>query len=100
MEKIHKRKRSIPVAAALGLDANDPEDRAWVQFRDLLVGLLKVMVKKGITKNELARRMHISRQAVYEKFLGKNTSMQWIQKACKAIGVEIRIVYVDRKRAA
>lgn len=100
MEKIFKRKRKISVADALGLDLNDPDDRNWLQFRDLLTGLLDVMIQKGISKNELAHRMKISRQAVYEKFSGKNTSMEWIHRACKAVGVEIRITYVDKKRAA
>jgi DNA-binding Xre family transcriptional regulator len=100
MGKILKGSRKIPVAEALGLNLNDPDDRNWLQFRDLLVGLLRVMIEKGISKNELARRMKISRQAVYEKFSGKNTSMEWIQRACEALRVEIRVSYVDKKKAA
>jgi len=100
MEKLFKGKRKITVAEFLGLDLNDPEDKNWLQFRELLGGLLHIMVQKGISQNELARRMGISRQAVYEKFSGKNTSMEWIQRACRALGVEVRIAFVDKKKAA
>lgn len=100
MEKIFKGRRKITVSKLLGLDTRNPDDRNWLQFRDLLLGLLKVMVEKGISKNELARRMKISRQAVYEKFSGKNTSMEWIQRACKALEVEIRVAYVEKRNAA
>lgn len=100
MENLFKNRKKISVAELLGLDLSDPDDRNWLEFRHLLGGLFKVMVEKGISKNELARRMRISRQAVYEKFSGKNTSMEWIQRACKALGVEIRVAYVDKKKAA
>lgn len=100
MEKIFKGKRKITVSELLGLDPKDRDDQNFLRFRDLLVGLFRVMVEKGVTKNELAHRMRISRQAVYEKFTGKNTSMEWIQRACDALGVEIRVVYIDKKRAA
>ncbi|MDO8518664.1 MAG: helix-turn-helix transcriptional regulator [Deltaproteobacteria bacterium] len=100
METIFKGARKISVAEALGLDPNDPDDRNWLQFRHLLAGLTRVMAEKGVSMKELARRMKISRQAVYEKFSGKNTSMAWIQRACDALGVEIQITYVDKKKAA
>lgn len=99
MEKFLKRVRRVSVTEALGLDLNNLEDRNWLQFRDLLIGLLRTMAEKGISKNELARRMKISRQAVYEKFSGKNTSMDWIQRACNALGIEIRVTYLDKKVA-
>ncbi len=100
MEKIFKGKRKITVTELLGLDPNDPEDRNFLKFQDLLGGLFRVMTEKKINKNELARRMNISRQAVYEKFTGKNTSMEWIQRACDALGVELRITFIDKKKAA
>jgi DNA-binding Xre family transcriptional regulator len=55
------------------------------------------MVEKGIRMNELDRRMKISRQAVHEKFSGKNTSIKWIQRACLALGVEIRVAYINHQ---
>lgn len=100
MGKVLKENRKITVSELLGLDPNEPDDGNWLQFKDLLVGLLRVMLVKGISKNELARRMKISRQAVSEKFSGKNTSMDWIHRACDALGVDIRIAYVDKKKAA
>ena len=100
MEKLFKNKRKISVSELLGLDENDPDDLNYLRFQDLLVGLLGVMIRKRITRSQLAKRMGISRQAVAEKFSGKNTSMEWIQRACKALGVEIRITYIDKKKAA
>lgn len=100
MDNIFKGRRKISVAEALGLDLNDPDDRNWLRFRDFLVGLSTVMAEKNVSMKELARRMKISRQAVYEKFSGKNTSMAWIERACDALGVEIHITYVDKKKAA
>ena len=100
MEKIFKGKRTISISKLLGLDPNDPDDRNFLLFKDLLVGLNLAMVNKKISMNELARRMKISRQAVYEKFSGKNTSMEWIQRACRAIGVDIRVTFIEKKKAA
>ncbi len=97
MEKISKEPRKISVVDLLGLDANDPEDQNFIRFKDILVGLGAVMTEKGVSMNELARRMNISRQAVYEKFSGKNTSMKWILRACDALKVDICVAFVDRE---
>ena len=91
------RTRKISVSKLLGLNSRDESDQRFISFKDLLVGLREVMVEKGISMNELARRMKISRQAVYEKFSGKNTSMEWIQRACLALGVGIQLRYVDQE---
>lgn len=100
MEKIFKGKRKISVSEFLGLDPKDPDDCNFLLFKDLLVGLNQIMLEKEISVNELARRMKISRQAVYEKFSGKNTSMEWIQRACQALGVDIQVTFVEKKKAA
>lgn len=100
MAKFFKGKRTISLSELLGLDSNDPEDRNFLLFKDLLVGLNRVMVEKSVSMSELARRMKISRQAVYEKFSGKNTSMEWIQRACTALGVNIHVTFTEKKKAA
>lgn len=96
MAKVSK-KQKIGASKLLGLDTRVLADRNFLSFNNLLVGLREIMVEKGISMNELARRMKISRQAVYEKFSGKNTSMEWIRRACLALGVEIHLKYVDLK---
>lgn len=101
MVKISKRKtKKISTASPLGLDPHDPDDKAFIQFKDFIVALHTVMIRKEISKNELARRMKISRQAVYDKFSGRNLTMDWIQRACRALGVELQIRFVDKKKAA
>jgi DNA-binding Xre family transcriptional regulator len=94
MEKVSRKK--ISISKLLGLSSKDAADQKFLSFKDLLAGLHEVMVEKGISMNELARRMKISRQAVYQKFSGKNTSMEWIQRACIALGVEIKVAYLDQ----
>lgn len=100
MERVFKNKRKITISEALGLDPNDPDDQNFLLFNDILTGLRKAMIDKEISMNELARRMQISRQAVYEKFSGKNTSMEWIQRACTALGVNIHVTFTEKKKAA
>ncbi len=97
MANLLKGKSEISVSRLLGLDSRNAADQRFLEFKDILVGLREVMVEKGISMNELSRRMKISRQAVYEKFSGKNTSMEWIQRACLALGVGIRVKYMDQK---
>lgn len=100
MVKVFSTKRKITVDTLLGLDPDDVRVKNWLAFRDLIVGLQKAMIEKKISKNELARRLGVSRQAIYDKFSGRNVSMKWIQKACDALGVTIRFAIVDKKRAA
>lgn len=102
MEKLFKNKREIGVSELLGLDQNDSDDQNFLRFQDLLGGLLAIMIRKKISQGQLAKRMKISRQAVSEKFSGRNTSMEWIQRACDVLGIEIKVTYMDkdRKKAA
>jgi DNA-binding Xre family transcriptional regulator len=100
MEKIFKNKSRISVSEFLGLDENDPDDQNFLRFQHHLGGLLRVMIKKRISQAQLAKRMGISRQAVSDKFSGKNTSIEWIERACDALGVELRMTFVDKKKAA
>lgn len=100
MEKLFKNKRRIDVSDFLGLDRRDPEDRNFMWFQHHLGGLLRAMLKKGVSQNQLAKRMGISRQAVSDKFSGKNTSIEWIERACQALGLEMRISFIERKKAA
>lgn len=101
MAKIPKKYRTVSTSKLLGLDPiSDRDDVHFLLFKDFLVGLNQVMVEKGVSMNELAQRMNISRQAIYEKFSGKNTSMVWIQRACQALGVEAHIFFTEKKKAA
>lgn len=101
MAKVSKKHRTISIAKLLGLEpTSDREDVNFLLFKDFLVGLNQVMMEKGVGMTELARRMNISRQAVYEKFSGKNTSMVWIQRACQALGVEAHIFFTEKRKAA
>lgn len=100
MEKLFKNKKRISVSDFLGLDEHDPDDQNFLKFQHYLGGLFGVMIKKKISQAQLAKRMGISRQAVSDKFSGKNTSIEWIQRACDALGVELRITFVDKKKAA
>lgn len=100
MDKISKAKKRISVTELLGLDPNNPDDQNYLAFKDFMVGLTRAMIERNISKNELARRLKVSRQAVYDKFTGRNLTMKWIQRACDAIGVELRVAFVDKKKAA
>lgn len=98
MEKIFA-KRTITISELLGLDENDKDDRNYLLFFDTLVALDGAMIKKDISKNELARRLGVSRQAIYDKFSGRNVTMGWVKKACDAIGVELRFLIIDKEKA-
>lgn len=100
MERLLKNKRKITVSEFLGLDEKDPEDQNFLRFQYYLGDLLRIMIKKGITQSQLAKRMGISRQAIADKFSGRNTSIAWIDRACKALGLEIKIQFLDKKKAA
>ena len=81
------------------MDDRDLADQAFLAFQDFIVGLEVIMVKKEISKNELARRMKISRQAVYDKFAGRNLTMDWIKRACTAVHVDLQIRFTEKKAA-
>ena len=91
---LKKYKRKISVSEALGLAPHDPDDQAFLAFKDFIVGLEAYMIKNAISKNELARKMKISRQAVYDKFRGRNLTRDWISRACDAVGVSLQIRFV------
>lgn len=94
---LKKAKGRITPAEALGLNPDDPEDQAFLAFKDFIVGLEVFMIQHHISKNELARKMKISRQAVYDKFRGRNLTRDWITRACNAVGVTLQIRFVPTK---
>jgi DNA-binding Xre family transcriptional regulator len=100
MAALPKRKKKMSVSKLLGLNDSNPADQNFLAFQDILIGIHSVMIQKGISKNELARRLKVSRQAIYDKFTGRNLTMKWILKACNALGVTIRVSIVDKKKAA
>lgn len=100
MDKLFKTKKRISIPELLGVDPNDPDVKNFIAFKDFIVGLTRAMIERHISKNELARRLKVSRQAVYDKFTGRNLTMKWIQRACNAIGVELHVAFVDKKKAA
>lgn len=85
---------------AWNLDPNDSVDRAYVEFDDIMTAFHVSMLQKKISMSELARRLKISRQAVYDKFTGRNLTIGWIKKACKAIGVTLIFKFIESKKAA
>lgn len=99
MGRILKKTKRIKVSDLLGLDPKDKDDQAFLALKDFIIGLEAVMVKKQISKNELARRMKISRQAVYDKFAGRNLTMDWIMRACNALQVDLQIRFIEKHAA-
>lgn len=97
---IPKNVKKISLIKLLEIDVNDPDDLRYLLLHDVLIGLLRAMYEKDVSKNKLAKLMKISKQAVYEKFGGKNTSLEWIQRACDAIGVQMKVTFVNKKKAA
>jgi len=96
MAKLPKKPKMISVSKLLELDPKSKTDQSFLQFQDVILGIQNIMVQENISKNELARRMGISRQAVYDKFAGRNMTMKWIERACDALGVEMRIAFVAK----
>lgn len=97
---VFKNVKKISLKKILDLDENDPDDQNYLIYHEVILNLEALLIRKGMKKSELARRMGISKQAVYEKFGGKNTSLEWIQRACDAIGVQMKVTFVDKKKAA
>lgn len=100
MVKLPKNIKTINTYELLGLDPNNSDDRAYVEFGDLMAAFDIIMLQKKISMSELARRLKISRQAVYDKFTGRNLTIGWIKKACKAIGVTLIFKFIESKKAA
>ena len=49
------------------------------------------MMKRGVSGNRLAQLMGVSRQAIYDRFSGKNTSLEWIIKVAELLGMKVLI---------
>lgn len=94
MEKISKSTKGLK--KLMDVENDSLNDSTFLLIEDILVGLLRVMVRKKVSKAELAKRMGISRQAVSEKFGGLNTSIVWIHKACDALDVKMNVSFVDK----
>ncbi len=95
MEKLPKRARKISTAEALGLDPRNPSDRFYIRYESLLLDLRKIMRKRGISGNQLAKLMGVSRQAIYDRFAGKNTTLEWISRVSEILGLQLKVKIVQ-----
>lgn len=93
MERVSQRKK-ISTAKALGLDLEKAEDRAFLRYEKLLLGLRTEMRRQGMSGNQLAKRMGVTRQAIYDRFAGKNTSLEWISRVSECLGMQLKITLV------
>lgn len=74
----------IPLHEFLGYDLKNPSDFLDYQKFCLKHKLHTHMLKKHISKAELARRLGVSRQAVANKFYHETPSFDWLAKAFMA----------------
>lgn len=95
MERLPKRTRKISTAEALGLDRQDSSDRAFLRYERLLLSLRKIMRRQGTSVNLLAEKLGVTRQAIYDRFSGRNTSLEWIVRVAEALGVDIKVTLVE-----
>lgn len=100
MEKLSQRVRKISTAKVLGLDPKDPADGNFLRYEKLLLDLRKIMRRRGVSGNKLAKMMGVSRQAVYDRFAGRNTTLEWIARAAEALGVGLEIGFVEHRKVA
>lgn len=96
MEKLPKNPKKISTADLLGLDLKNPSDRNYLRYERLLLELHKIMLRRGISGNQLAKRMGVSRQAIYDRFAGHNTTLEWIVRAAEALGVSMQVTFSDK----
>lgn len=82
-------KEAKPLAEFLDFDLSNPDEAAQYQKYQLLQLLHEQMIKKDISKSELARRMGVTRQAVTNKFLGEALSLDWLMRAFSALGLVV-----------
>lgn len=66
----------------------------------LLKALRQIMKKKRISLSQLAIRLGISRQAVSEAFCGRNITIQWLERVCRVLDVELRFFFSEEMRGA
>ena len=95
MEKLPKRTRKISTAKALGLDFKDPSDRNYLRYENLLLGLRKIMRRRGVNGNKLAKMMGVSRQAIYDRFAGRNTTLEWVSRVAEVLGISLKVSFID-----
>ena len=95
MERLSKRARKITTAEALGLDPQNATDRNYLRYEGLLLDLRKIMRKRGITGNQLAKLMGVTRQAIYDRFSGRNTTLEWICRVAETLGLQLKIKIVE-----
>ena len=103
MERLPKRTRKISTAKALGLDTKDPSDKNYLRYENLLLGLRKIMRRRGVSGNKLAKMMGISRQAIYDRFAGRNTTLEWISRVAEVLGISLKVSFIEsspRRHAA
>ncbi|QQR80855.1 MAG: helix-turn-helix transcriptional regulator [Deltaproteobacteria bacterium] len=100
MERILKKRKKIPLNQLLGVEEGDKLLEGYLSWRDTLDQVRRVMIKKGVTKAELARKMGVSRQAIHDRFIGKNTTFEWIERMCDALGLVVRFTVMEKRKAA
>lgn len=84
----------------LEFNPNEPEDAVEFHKYKLLFQLNEFMLKHGISKADLARKLNISRQAVTNKFLGETLTLDWIVRAFTVLGVGLEMKQSPRNSIA
>lgn len=100
MERVFKKRKKIPLNQFLGVEKQDPLLEGYLSWRSTLDQVRRLMIKKGVTKAELARKMGVSRQAIHDRFIGKNTTFEWIERMCDALGLAVYFTVIEKKKAA
>lgn len=106
IEKLKKKglvkKHKSFLLDVMGYDFSNPQDCVDYLVQNLLDNLSAHMVKHGITRSDLARKLHISRQAVSKIFMEKNSSITWIVKAIISLGgqVNLKTYFPEEKKTA
>lgn len=95
MERLPKRAHKISTAKALGLDLRNPADKNYLRYENLLLELRKIMRRRGVSGNKLAKMMGVTRQAVYDRFAGRNTTLEWIARVAETLGVRLKVIFVE-----
>lgn len=106
IEKLKKKglvqKRKSFLLDVMDYDFSNPEDCLDYLTQGLLDRLTDYMVKHGITRSDLARKLGVSRQAVSKIFTGNGSPLNWIVKAIVSLGgqVNLKTYFPEEKKTA
>lgn len=78
--------KKISIEELFELDLNNPDDMLIFITERLLDELHRIMMAKGITRSDLAKKMGVSKQAISKSLTRKNVSIPWIIKAILVLG--------------